>query len=135
MSELSDRLRRIAEHNRSARHECDVKCTDDELDEAADELERLQREVERLRKARDLLYDNTVWWWMQRDEAAAERDRLQAIVDRLPKDADGNPILPNETVYWIGEDGFSQKWTPYIATDGRTWYRTRAAAEKARAAP
>lgn len=64
----------------------------------------------------------------------AEIERLQAIVDRLPKDELGDPIVPNDTVFWIGEDGFSHKWTPYIATDGRTWYRTRAAAEKARQA-
>jgi len=66
--------------------------------------------------------------------ALDEIERLQAIVDRLPKDELGDPIVPNDTVFWIGEDGFSHKWTPYIATDGRTWYRTRAAAEKARQA-
>jgi hypothetical protein len=57
---------------------------------------------------------------------------LQAIMERLPKTEDGVPICPNDTVYWIGEDGFAHKWIPYIATDGRTWYRTREAAEKAR---
>jgi hypothetical protein len=50
MSELTERLRRIAEKNRNARHEYQILDTSDELDEAADEIERLQSIVDRLPK-------------------------------------------------------------------------------------
>ena len=46
MSELTERLRRIALHNRNARHEYDLLDTSDELEEAADEFDRLLKEIE-----------------------------------------------------------------------------------------
>jgi hypothetical protein len=53
MSELSDRLRLIADTNRHAQHEDEFLSAADECDEAAAELDRLQAIVDRLPKYRD----------------------------------------------------------------------------------
>jgi hypothetical protein len=53
MSELTERLRRIALLNQNARHEYDILDTSEEMEEAADEIERLAAIVDRLPKTAD----------------------------------------------------------------------------------
>jgi Na+/phosphate symporter len=86
MSEFTERLRRIALHNRNARHEYDILDTSDELEEAADEIERLTAIVDTLRPEAGFgqVFDDyvetvaivTEYW-----KAGSLRARVQALAD------------------------------------------------------